>query len=113
MLYRGARGVIMPKKDLGDVGTLLGDLVREVPVVGWGVVAGLVAGLVAAIALGPPFNSTLLASGLTLAGGFLGLVVGVVLDPAVQHLRGLAKKARRKPRRRRRRGSTPGGPEPL
>jgi hypothetical protein len=90
----------MPRKDLQSVWSLLADILREVtPIVRWSIVAGLAAGLAGCVYLtvqvpGSDLRLVLgralwpLAGGLVLAGGFLGLVLGIVLQVAVEAVRG-------------------------
>ena len=104
----------MPKKDFGDSGSLLSDLFRELsPLVRiflfLGLAAGLGVGLYFSFALGADGVSRLagrfavLATfGLIIAGGFAGVVIGVVIEMIVQSIWRPKKPGKReRPRRRR------------
>ncbi len=88
----------MPKKDLHNIWTALGDILREVsPVLKVTIVLGLLAGLVAGFLFIDQFTSsearwlrqffTLTFFGLVAAGAFAGLVLGVVIELVWNRLR--------------------------
>ena len=90
-----------------------GDLLRQYPVVGSimlvGTVAGCIIGLVITSNLSqlrqPPIPTRVIALivlGITIAGGFVGLVIGVIADSIFGVFRNEKKRPRRKRRKRNR-----------
>jgi hypothetical protein len=89
----------MAKKDLQSVWQMLGDVIREVsPILRWCFIAGLLGGLGVTVYLARQVPGgewryglgrmvVVLGISLVMAGGFLGLVAGALLDLGVQRVR--------------------------
>jgi hypothetical protein len=101
----------MAKRDRENEPSLLGDLFRESPWIGLGVLLGLIAGGVGYLWIADVFRESGMSAagtrrfmvlpflGLLVGGAFVGLLVGVGVDSLVKLIRG---KPDDKPRRRRR-----------
>jgi len=104
----------MPDDDLRNTGSLFADLWRELS---WPLRLGLFGGLVAGLAYGIYLVSqeaseawrtgwlrllVLFILGLSVLGGFLGLVAGVILDFAIKAVLGERKPEMKKKKKRRR-----------
>ena len=102
----------MPDDDLRNTGSLFADLWRELS---WPLRLGLFGGMVAGLGYGMYLVSQeasealrtgwlrillLFILGLTVLGGFLGLVAGVILDLVIKAVRGERKSESKKKKRR-------------